>query len=215
MISVEAFLWDEVNEEKVYSHGIHPNDVDSILDGNVAMFRNRNDRRASYVFIGRSSGGRWITVPAEEVAGIPGVWRPVTAWLSKPGENNTSSEARVGRMNRKGEDSDFEEIKPEDLEPIGIQRALRNKRGTSVLSVRFDRGDLALIRQAAAEEGLTTSEYVRDAALGRLFARQGEFEMTFTQIAASIERIRNATVSMQPIVVKMPVWSRHMPADRG
>jgi hypothetical protein len=83
---IEGFVWDDENEDKVWVHGLRPGDIDSMLDSTHVVRRNRKDRRGVQQVIGCDRGGRVITVIIEPV-GVEGrLWRPVTAWPSKPSE---------------------------------------------------------------------------------------------------------------------------------
>ncbi|MCC6381953.1 MAG: hypothetical protein IT304_05555 [Dehalococcoidia bacterium] len=87
MIAVEEFYWDETNEKKVQDHGLSADDVDALLlAGPFVVFANRKGLPGSYQLVGRDLNGRYVTVIIQPVPGVPGGWRPVTAWLSKKGE---------------------------------------------------------------------------------------------------------------------------------
>lgn len=82
---IEAFLVDDVNEEKAARHGVSIHRVTEVLENVHVVVPNRKVRRGLYLIIGRDRGGSAITVPVEPTH-EPGVWRPVTAWPSKPHE---------------------------------------------------------------------------------------------------------------------------------
>jgi len=86
MPQIDGFLWDDRCEAKVWAHGLSPVEVDSILDGDFLVRRNRKARRGPFQMIGRSRGGRVITVIIEPTTTSPLLWRPITAWPSKPSE---------------------------------------------------------------------------------------------------------------------------------
>lgn len=85
MIQIHAFEFDDDNEEKFATHGIRPEQVAQLLDGDVVIVPNRRNRRAAYLVIGRDWGGTCIAVPVERTRD-PSVWRPVTAWPCKQSE---------------------------------------------------------------------------------------------------------------------------------
>ncbi|MGH2617837.1 MAG: hypothetical protein ACRDJC_21620 [Thermomicrobiales bacterium] len=72
-------------DDTFWSHGLTPKQVRSILDRRWVVIRNRPDRAAPYVLIGRDEQGRCLAIPI-----VPTddrfVWRPVTAWYCKPSE---------------------------------------------------------------------------------------------------------------------------------
>ncbi len=84
-IQVEAFLFDDANEEKLWEHGISLRRLYQMLDRPFSVTKNRGDRAASYVLYGTDDEGQCLAVPI-----LPthedGVWYPVTAWFCKRGE---------------------------------------------------------------------------------------------------------------------------------
>jgi hypothetical protein len=85
MIGVFDFVIDEDNTEKFWFHGIAAEQVLNVLDGSIAILRNRRDRRADYLVIGRDSSGMCLAIPIEATHD-PVIWRPVTAWPCKNSE---------------------------------------------------------------------------------------------------------------------------------
>jgi uncharacterized DUF497 family protein len=84
-ITINAFLYDDDNEEKFAAHGVTAVQVDQVLDGDITIHSNRKERRGLYLVIGRDYGGRCLAVPIEPTHD-PVVWRPITAWPCKPNE---------------------------------------------------------------------------------------------------------------------------------
>ena len=82
---VEGFAFDERNEAKIEYHGLDIALVLSVLDNRYTIRPNRKWRTASHLIIGWDRQGRCIAVPIEPTP-EPGIWRPVTAWFCKPGE---------------------------------------------------------------------------------------------------------------------------------
>lgn len=78
-LAVHTFVFDDENLEKFASHGLTDRQVDQVLDNPFVHYRNRNERRAERLLLGRDHGGQCIIVPIEPTR-ILGVWRPVTAW---------------------------------------------------------------------------------------------------------------------------------------
>ena len=87
--AILAFTFDEENEDKIVGHGLTPWRVAQILENEHLVIRNRKQRRALYLVIGRDHGGSCIAVPVEPTHD-PTCWRPVTAWLCKPHEEARS-----------------------------------------------------------------------------------------------------------------------------
>ncbi len=61
------------------------NEADEAWYGERTFVRNRRRRAAQYLMLGRTSGGRDITVVVLGTA-IPGTWVAYTAWDTKPGD---------------------------------------------------------------------------------------------------------------------------------
>jgi hypothetical protein len=87
MIDVFAFVIDDENAEKFWAHGITERQVLDLLDGSIAIYRNRQGRRASHLIIGRDRSGMCLAVPIEPTHD-PVVWRPITAWPCKDSERS-------------------------------------------------------------------------------------------------------------------------------
>lgn len=79
------FLIDEDNEGKFAAHGVTARRVAQVLDSAYLVTPNRKRRRGLYLVIGRDHGGSAITIPIENTKQRT-VWRPITAWFSKPHE---------------------------------------------------------------------------------------------------------------------------------
>jgi uncharacterized DUF497 family protein len=84
-VIVEDFVFDEQNESEIADHGITPEELIEVLEGPHRTKRNRRQRRASHMVIGRNSQGQCLAIPIE-LTHDPRIWRPVTAWLCKPHE---------------------------------------------------------------------------------------------------------------------------------
>jgi hypothetical protein len=62
-VAVEAFVIDDINEEKSWSHGFTREDVLEALGNRRVVIRNRKDRAADYLLIGRDDRNRYLTIP--------------------------------------------------------------------------------------------------------------------------------------------------------
>ncbi len=82
---IKSFLFDDDNEGKMAFHGLTIRQVDQVLDNPHQIVPNRRARRGAFLVIGRDNGGAAITIPVEATHD-PVVWRPITAWPSKPHE---------------------------------------------------------------------------------------------------------------------------------
>lgn len=91
-MQIACLIVDEDNEDKFWEHGIVPEQVVSILEQPFLIKRNRKQRRASRLLIGRDTHGQCIAVPVEPT-NDPLTWRPVTAWYCKPAEETQLDKA--------------------------------------------------------------------------------------------------------------------------
>jgi hypothetical protein len=84
-ISVDELVFDDDNIEKFWHHGLQPEDVIEVLLVPRVVRRNRKERRASHILIGRTQRGDCLAIPIEPTTESR-VWRPVTAWHCKSSE---------------------------------------------------------------------------------------------------------------------------------
>lgn len=85
LLILYGFLIDDDNEPKFWHHGLTAESVLQVLDHQHRIKRNRKERRASHLVIGRDRQGQCMAIPIEPTHD-PHVWRPVTAWPCKPYE---------------------------------------------------------------------------------------------------------------------------------
>ncbi len=82
---IAGFVVDDENDDKCWAHGVRIEHVIEVLEAPYRLLRNRKERRAPYLVIGRDHQGRCLAIPIEPTYD-PGLWRPVTAWWCKPSE---------------------------------------------------------------------------------------------------------------------------------
>lgn len=90
---ISAFLIDDDNEEKFWSHTLSVDQIIQVLDGPHLIVRNKKKRRASHLVIGTDDSGRCISIPIEPTH-EDDVWRPVTAWLCGKDEMTVLDKAK-------------------------------------------------------------------------------------------------------------------------
>lgn len=71
--------------DKLWTHGLRPIQVRSVLSRRWVAIRNRPDRAAPYLLIGRDDQGRCLTMPIVPTDD-PLVWRVITGWYCKRSE---------------------------------------------------------------------------------------------------------------------------------
>lgn len=71
--------------DKMWEHRIISDQIDAVLPGRSIIVRNRRNRAAPYVLIGRDDQGRCLTIPIVPTED-PLVWRAITAWYCKPSD---------------------------------------------------------------------------------------------------------------------------------
>ena len=89
----ESFIFDDENEEKITYHGLSARRVIQVLDNIHLVIPNRKRRKGQYLIIGRDNGGKCIVVPVESTR-VPELWRPITAWQCKKGEETLLNKHR-------------------------------------------------------------------------------------------------------------------------
>lgn len=79
MLDILEFELDDGNEPKFAAHAVSTREVLQVLPGEFRVFRNKRDATATYLMIGRTFGGRLLTIPIVETH-VLGRWRPISAW---------------------------------------------------------------------------------------------------------------------------------------
>ena len=81
----ESFDWDDGNDLELASHGISQEEVESVFEEGPVWAPNKKDRAGDWLMIGRTAGGRALTIPLrlDETRLAP---RPITGWDSTAGE---------------------------------------------------------------------------------------------------------------------------------
>ncbi len=91
--AIEGFLLDDENLDEFAGHGVRDDQVLQVLEDQFYMGRNKRGRRGSHLVIGYDYSGECLTIPVRRTM-EPGLWRPVTAWLSTPEERRRRDQAR-------------------------------------------------------------------------------------------------------------------------
>lgn len=85
MPRVAGFAIDDDNEEKFWAHGLSVRRVLEAIDNRFIVVPNRQGRAAPLLLIGRDNSGQCIAIPISRTFDRA-IWRPITAWRCKPGE---------------------------------------------------------------------------------------------------------------------------------
>ena len=81
---------DEYNESEMARHGVEPDEVWQILDDEPRFYANKSGRSATRVMVGKTYGGRLLTVPLASTP-VEGTWRPATAYDASTGDRTRYS----------------------------------------------------------------------------------------------------------------------------
>ena len=84
-LDIHEFEVDDANERKFAVHRVSAAEVFQVLDDEIAAFRNKKVGSGLYLLVGKTYGGRMLTIPVAPTA-VEGRWRPITAWDSSPAE---------------------------------------------------------------------------------------------------------------------------------
>ncbi len=83
--TVADFEVSERAQSKMWDHGISVRQLYELIANRYVFTRNRKNRAADWLLIGRDDSGRCIVIPVLPTED-PYVWRPVTAWDCKRSE---------------------------------------------------------------------------------------------------------------------------------
>lgn len=94
-VEIRTLVWDERNEEHLVEHGVTVREVNQVVENPHVVVRNRKRRSAQLLMIGRTHGGRVLTVALARTS-TANMWRPVTAF------DATAAQQAVLRRNAPG-----------------------------------------------------------------------------------------------------------------
>ena len=86
-IRIDGLIFDEYNVKEIGAHKVSEREVEQVFFEGFELLKNANKHLAEYLMVGQTSGGRWLTVPIKKTP-HPGIWRPATAYPTKPGERS-------------------------------------------------------------------------------------------------------------------------------
>lgn len=87
MVRIAELEFDDYNIEELARHRIRPREVLQLLDNAFTVRRNKKHRSGQRQLIGRTHGGRVLTIIMAETS-VPDRWRPVTGWDSTEAERS-------------------------------------------------------------------------------------------------------------------------------
>jgi uncharacterized DUF497 family protein len=85
MLDIVELEFDDVNEAKLAAHRVSVREALQLLDDDFRVFRNKKQATANYLLIGKTHGGRLLTLPIVETA-VDGRWRPISGWDASKAE---------------------------------------------------------------------------------------------------------------------------------
>lgn len=84
-IRIDELIFDEYNEEEMLAHAITIREARQAFLNGYELLKNAKRHSAEYLMVGQTNGRRWITMPIART-GLPGHWRPATAYPTKSSE---------------------------------------------------------------------------------------------------------------------------------
>jgi hypothetical protein len=84
-ITIAELMVPDQAIDKLWSHGITPEQVHAVPEGETVVIRNRAHRAAPYILLGRDGQGRCLAIPITPTHDRL-VWRVITGWYCKPSE---------------------------------------------------------------------------------------------------------------------------------
>lgn len=76
---VAALVLDEHNVAEMGAHAVSPEEIEQVISNRHVTVANPRGGPGGVLLIGRTDGGRVLTVPLAPT-GDPGTWRPATAF---------------------------------------------------------------------------------------------------------------------------------------
>lgn len=173
-IEIADFRISQRVADKMWAHGVSVDQLYDVIENRYVVNRNRAQRAALYVLIGRDHQGRCIAIPIAPTDD-PFVWRPITAWYCKPAE---SARLSLGKSIMEESIHYGSAQEPLDDEERALMDADSWDREPSVegvtigspgaiLEIRFTREEIARLGPIARAQGQTMHEFVRQAALSQ------------------------------------------------
>ena len=74
---IADFALDDENVDKMWGHGISPEQVTEVLYNRPVAKGNRKNRHGAFLLVGRDNGGAWIAITVEPTS-EPRTWGPIT-----------------------------------------------------------------------------------------------------------------------------------------
>jgi hypothetical protein len=176
-IEVEDFQITTAIEDKLWSHGLTPERVRSVLNRPWVVTRNRKARAASRILIGRDDQGQCLAIPIVPTD-EPGVWRPVTAWRCKPGEaaklparrSIMEEPVRYVSIQEPLDDEERELMDPDNWDWEHPIEGVTVGDPGAILPIRFTFAEYQLLFDAARAQGMTSHELIKQLALAAVSA---------------------------------------------
>lgn len=182
-VRILALLFTDEVKDKLRSHGLTPDQAQSILLGPVVLKRNRAGRTAPFVLLGRDEQGRCLAIPVVP-SPDPIKWWAITGWYCKPSEA-AILRGRRGIMDEpRRYDSTEEPLADEERElmdpdywdwdtPIDVIVSDDPLAGL-VIDLTYE--EHRAIGEAARSQGLGAHAYIKQAALAAARADNARIE---------------------------------------
>jgi hypothetical protein len=172
MIDVRDFNITLTAEAKFWSHGIDTDQVYAVLDHPRTAIRNRPNRAAPDILLGRDDQGQCLAIPIAPTD-HPTIWHPVTAWYCRPGEiaklrqrrGIMEESTRYAALQEPLDDEERDLMDSDSWDwdhPIEVRTV--GKPG-AVLRLHFSREEYVALSRLARAQGLSTHELIKRAAL--------------------------------------------------
>lgn len=85
LVDLWDLLFDDANTAKMQAHGVSVRQANEVLVGDPRILRNHAADGATLMVVGTDARGRFVTMPIDPTA-EHGLWRPRTAYPSKPSD---------------------------------------------------------------------------------------------------------------------------------
>jgi hypothetical protein len=159
----------------MWEHGIHFDRLSELLENRYVTVRDRSQRAAEIMLIGRDNSRRCIVVPIVPTT-EPGIWRPVTAWFCKRSEvallrqrrSIMEAAAQYGYSQEPLDDEERELMDPEHWDWDSAVEGIPMMNVGAILPIHFTREEIGPLQRLAHAQGMTAHAFIKQAALDRV-----------------------------------------------
>lgn len=196
-VTIVEFEFTERAASKMWEYGIEFDRLSELLENRYVTVRNRKERAAETVLIGRDNSGRCIVAPIVST-NDPLAWRPVTAWFCKRSEEAVlrrrrsimEESTRYGFSQEPLDDEERELMDPDHWDWDSVEEGVPMPNVGAILPIHFSREEIGPLQRLAHAKGMTAHAFIKQTALDRV-SREAPSE-PISQAAGRESAVRTA-----------------------